>query len=178
MSALTGLEKRLEESEQRLTELIQHLERQQSLEKSLDDARRGLGEASSNLGELATSTKVALESLKIVVDALQETVGILARSNPAETAEAVARIEKELEATREESRKAIGEVTERVSAAQKELEDQIDGGVGEMVSDIGGSLEDIASQQSKSQSTAIRIGYITLIVVLVVLGIETLRFFL
>ena len=148
MSVLAGVEKRLEESEKRLTELIQHLDQQVSLEKSLNDAGRGLGEASSNLGELAATTKVVLESLKSVVDALQETVGILVRSNPAETAEAVARIEKQLEVTHQEAKKSIDEVPERVS-----------------------------DQQSKSHSRATRISYITLIVLLAVLGIEMFWFF-
>ena len=69
-------------------------------------------------------------------------------------------------------------MTERVSAAQKELEIQIEANVGQTVNAIDASLEDSSAQQSKSQNIAIRIGYVTLIVVLVVLGIETLRFFL
>ena len=36
MSVLAGVEKRLEESEKRLTELIQHLEQQASLEKIVE----------------------------------------------------------------------------------------------------------------------------------------------
>ena len=149
MSVMAGLEKRLEESEKRLTELIQHLERQDSLEKSLSDAGRGLGEASNNLGELAASTKVALESLKSMVDALQETVGILVRSNPAETAEAIARIEKKTE-----------------------------GIAGDLNDAIGEALKTVTAEHSRSHDRAMRISYITLIVVVAVLALETVRFFL
>lgn len=192
MSVLAGLEKRLEESEQRLTELIQHLERQQSLEESLGDAGRGLGEASSNLGEVAASTKAALESLKSIVDALQETVGILARSNPAETAEAVARLEKEfgaaqrettnvivkeLESSRQDNKKAIDEVSKQVAQARVGVEAAVQGESANAAAEIQGALKEISGQQSRSQSIALRIGYVTLIVILVVLGIETLRFF-
>ena len=149
MSVMAGLEKRLEESEQRLTELIQHLERQESLEKSLNDAGRGLGEASSHLGDLAASTKIVMESLKSVVDALQETVGILVRSNPAETAEAVARIEKQLERIAGDLNDAIGE-----------------------------ALKTATAEHSRSHDRAMRISYITLVVVVAVLALETVRFLL
>ena len=178
MSVLASVEKRLEESEQRLTELIQHLERQNSLEKSLDDAGRGIGDASSNLGELAASTKVALESLKSVVDSLQETVGILGRSNPAETAEAVARIEKELEADRQETKKAIDEVSRQVSEAKEDIEITVKGGSAETVSKFEATLEKISGQQSESQNRAALISYITLVLVIIVLGIEAIRFFI
>ena len=149
MSVLAGVDKRLEESEKRLTELIQHLEQQASLEKSLNDAGRGLGEASSNLGELAASTKVALESLKSVVDALQETVEILVRSNPAETAEAVARIEKKVEHM-----------------------------AGDLNDAIGKALKTVTVEHSRSHDRAMRISYMTLVVVVAVLALETVRFFL
>jgi len=148
MSVLAGLEERLKESEQRLTELIQHLERQKSLEESLYDAGRGLGEASSNLGELAASTKIVLESLKSVVDALQETVDILVRSNPADTAEAVARIEKQLERNAENLNNAIGE-----------------------------SNKTVTTEHSRSHNRAMRVSYITLIMVAGLLAAEAIRFF-
>ena len=163
MNVMAGLEKRLEESEQQLTGLLQHLERQDSLEKLLNDAGRGIGEASSNLGDLAVSNKAILESLKSVVDSLQEAVGILVRSNPAETVEAVARIGKQLEVTLENvSAKQSKETAEAVARIEKQL---------------GVTLEKISVQQRKSSSRAMRISVITLIVVLVALGIEVLRFF-
>ena len=177
MSVLAVLEKRLEESEQRLTELIQHLERQQSLEKSLDDAGRGLGQASSNLGELAASTKVALESLKSVVDSLKETVDILGRSNPAETAEAVTRIEKELEAVRQGTSKAIDKLSKQVSEATVDIGATVQGESANTAAEIENALKEFSGQQSKWRSIIIRIGYVTLIVVLLHLGIETLRLF-
>ena len=223
MSVLASVEKRLEESEQRLSELIQHLERHNSLEESLDDAGRGIGEATSNLGELAASTKAALESLRSMVDSLQETVGILGRSNPAETVEAVARVEKELESagqetrnvivneleatrqetgqvivkeleatrqetknvivkeleiTREQNKQAIDEVSNQVSAAKVDIGAAVQGGSAETVSKIEAALERISGQQSDSQNRAALISYITLTLVMVVVGLEALRFFL
>ena len=167
MSVLASVEKRLEESEQRLTELIQHLERHNSLEKSLDEAGRGIGEASNNLGELASSTRVALESLKNVVDSLQETLGILERSNPAETVEAVARIEKQLEVAWQEVRNVV---VKELEATRQENKKGID--------EIEATLASISDQQSESQNRAALISYITLALVFVVVGIEAIRFFL
>lgn len=177
MSALASVEKRLEESERRLTELIQHLERLISLEKSLNDAGRGIEEASSNLGELAASTKAVLESLKSVVDLLQETVGILSRSNPTATVEAVARAEKELESTRQEITKAIDKVSKQVTEAKVEIGAAVQGESAETVSGMEATLKTISDQQLESQNRATLILYITLVLVVVIFGIEAIRLF-
>ena len=115
MSVLAELEKRLEENEKRIVELIQHLERQHSLEQSFDDTRQKLGEAGNNIGDLAASTRVAIESLQTVLRAFQSAVGILQHADPAQATEAVARIEGQIEASDREVKKVIEEVAGNAS---------------------------------------------------------------
>ena len=160
MSVLPELEKRLAENEKRIAALIQHLEDHADLEESLRAAGSGLKEANIEVRRLAESAKVANESLAAVLASFRDAVEILRQADPARATEAVARIEERLNSAEQGIKETIDEATRAVSSGQKKVEHQLR-----------------AEAQAIRKAIPTVVSYITLVLVLVLVGFEILRHF-
>ena len=125
MDVMEELMERLGETERRATEVIQRLDRSDSVQQSMVDAGRGLGEASANITDLAIATRAAVESLNSALSAFREAVEVLHRSDPAQAREALSRIEAEQARITEEMRSTRDAVED---LAQRSITNQIFGG--------------------------------------------------
>ena len=125
MDVMEELMDRLGETERRAKEVIQRLDRLDSVQESLVDAGRGLGEASGNVSDLAAATKGAVESLNSALSAFREAVEVLHRSDPAQARETLSRMEEEQARISEEMGSIRGAVEE---LAQRSIINQIFGG--------------------------------------------------
>ena len=125
MDVMEELMERLGETERRATEVIQRLDRSDSVQQSMVDAGRGLGEASANITDLAIATRAAVESLNSALSAFREAVEVLHRSDPAQAREALSRIEAEQARITEEMRSTRDAVED---LAQRSIINQIFGG--------------------------------------------------
>ena len=116
MDVMKELMDRLGETERRAMEVVQRLDRLDSVQESLVDAGRGLGEASANISDLAAATKSAVESLNSALSAFREAVEILHRSDPAQARRILSKIEAEQTRIAEEirsTRDAVEDLTQR-----------------------------------------------------------------
>ena len=208
MSVLAELEKRLAENEKRITRLIQHLEDHAELEESLESAVHGLEQANTRIKRLADSAQIANASLADVLDSFRDAVEILRQSDPAKAAKAIKQIEDRLSGIEDQVKQAIGEAANAVSSGQekvgqqlkaetqaitdaiKQIEDKLSSmeartkaAIDEATNAISRKQER-AEQHLKAEAQAIResapttVVYITLVVVLVLLGFEILRYLL
>ena len=125
MDVMEELMDRLGETERRAKEVIQRLDRLDSVQHSLVDAGRGLGEASANITDLAAGTRAAVESLNSALAAFREAVEVLHRSDPAEAREILSRVEAEQTRISEEVRSIRGAVED---LSQRSIINQIFGG--------------------------------------------------
>ena len=189
MSVWPELDKRLADNERRIAALIQHLEDHAELEESLRAAGSGLKETNAEVRRLAESAKVANESLTAVLDSFQDAVSILQKSDPARATEAVARVEERLKSAEHGIRETIGEAASANSSGQERAEHQVRAEsqairetIGKVASTVS-SGQERAEHQLKAEAQAIRksipttVAYITLVLVLVLLGFEILRYF-
>ena len=118
MSVLTDLETRLAESQDRIAKLIQHLEHQTDLERSLKDAEQGLTSASNGISSLAESTRTLVESLTSTQIAFQEVVAVLQRADPAQVEREVKQISNHVQDVREQLVAQTKEVTDAIATNQ------------------------------------------------------------
>ncbi len=125
MDVMEELMERLGESERRAIEVIERLDRLDSVQESLVDAGRGLGEASANISDLAVATRAAVESLNSALSAFREAVEVLHRSDPAQAREALSRIEAEQARITEDLQSTRDAVED---LAQRSIINQIFGG--------------------------------------------------
>ena len=160
MSVFPELEKRLTENEKRIAALIQHLEDHAELEESLRAAGSGLKEANTEVRRLAESAKVANESLAAVLASFQEAVALLHKSDPARATEAVTRVEERLKNAERGIVDTIGEASSSVSSGQEKAEHQLK-----------------AEAQAIRKSIPTSVTYVTLVLVLVLVGFQILRHF-
>lgn len=160
MSVLQELEKRLAENEKRIAALIQHLEDHAELEESLRASGSGLKETNTAVRYLVESAKVTNDSLADVLASFRDAVAILKKSDPARATEAVARVEERLESAEHGIRESIGAAANTVSSGQEKIEHQLK-----------------TEAQAISKSIPKTVAYITLVLVLVLLGFEILRYF-
>lgn len=194
MSLLADIEERFGETESRINAVVQHLERLGSLEQSLDDAGRGLGEAAANIGSLAVSTRTAIESLNGALDALRQAVEVLRRADPARTNEMIAKIGTQIEGigdrtTRFESDSSVfrDRLLTEISGAASQLSDEsrktrttvaaaAESGARETRKVIENAAVRLAGQQQESISGVKFPVYLTLVLVLVLAGLQVYSF--
>ena len=189
MSVLPELEKRLAENEKRIAALIQRLEDHAELEESLRAAVSGLKESTTEVRRLAKSAKVANESLAAVLASFQDAVALLQKSDPARAAKAVTRVEERLKNAERGILDTIGEAANSVSSGQEKAEHQLRTEAQAISETIGNATSTVskgqerAGHQLKSEAQAIRksiptaVTYMILVLVLVLVGIEILRYF-
>ena len=194
MSLLASIEERLGETEGRINAVVQHLERLPPLEQSLDDAGRGLGEASSHIGDLAVSTRTAIESLSGALDALRQAVEALKRADPARTNEAIEKIGIQVEvigsqlARFESDSRELGErlLSEVASVERQLLEESqsirntiaaaTETRARETSKVIENAAVRLASQQQEAISGVKFLAYLTLVLVLLLAGVQIYSF--
>lgn len=82
-SLMTEVASRLRQTEQRAATIISALERQKSIQDSLDVAGNGLHEANSAIAEFAREAKRATEEFVDTVSALRGAIDMLQQLNPA-----------------------------------------------------------------------------------------------
>lgn len=168
MSVLADIEERLVETKNRISGLVQHLERLGSLEQSLDDAGRGVSEASTNIGNLAASTKIAMESLNGILVVLRQAVEVIQHSDPARTNEAIGKIGAQLE--------DIANQTAKIESGTTEFQKQFSITTSSIVSEIR-NVQETISKQSKAINDIKFIGYATLSSMLALIGLTLYMFF-
>lgn len=76
------LQSQLQNTEERINELVQNIEQWRDLEQSFEQASNGLDQAGANIGELAKAAESAAQSHQKVVELLRGAVNVLERSNP------------------------------------------------------------------------------------------------
>ena len=189
MRLLPELEKRLAENEKRIAALIQHLEEHAELEESLRAAGSGLQEANIEVRRLAESTKVANESLTTVLVSFRDAVAILLKSDPARATEAIASVEVRLESAEHGIKETIDEFASTISSGQEKTEHQVKTeaqAIREAISKVASTVssgQENSEHQLKAEAQAIRksiptaVAYMTLLLVLVLSGVEILRHF-
>ncbi len=107
MKILSELEERLEENQGRIDNLVQHLERHSDLQRAFVNAEQGLLDAGKSIAHLAESARTAVESLNSVQAAFKQIVDLLQRADPEKVAQAVAQVERRLQAARKETAEDI-----------------------------------------------------------------------
>ena len=190
MSLLADIEERFGETESRINAMVQHLEHLAPLEQSLDDAGRGLGEASSNIGNLAVSTKTAIESLNGTLDALRQAVEALRRADPARTNETIARIGTQMEGVssqiakfESDSREFRERLLSEVASVARQLSEESEStrntttaatetGTRETSKVIEKATVRLAGQQQESITGVKLLAYLTLVLVLLLAGLQ------
>ena len=190
MSAYEHLEEQISETAERITALGRHLERLGSLEQSLDGAGRGLGEASANIGNLAASTRAAMDSLDSALKSLRQAVEVLRRADPSRANEMVARIGTQVEGisdqiTRFESESrefrdrllsemtsAAGQLSEESQSTRNAIAAARETGAKETSKVIENAAVRLAGQQQESANGLKFLAYVTLILVLILVGLQ------
>lgn len=81
-TVMTEVASRLRQTEQRAATVISALERQKSIQDSLNVASKGLHEANSAIAKFARETKRATEEFVETVSALRGAIDVLQQANP------------------------------------------------------------------------------------------------
>lgn len=106
MDLMTEVSERIADTEKRVNELVGHLEQQASLEKTLT-------KAGTDIRSLARSTKVAVESLQSALGSFREAVEAFKRHDPMVVLDEIGKVGARIEASGQETRRALEEVVER-----------------------------------------------------------------
>lgn len=148
------LQSQLQNTEERINELVQNIEQWRDLEQSFEQASNGLDQAGTNIGELAKAAEGAAKSLQEVVDLLRGAVNALERSNPDRM---------------HENLKGLSDLTKHSFQEQSQ---QIDQGF----ADLKELFKCASEEQSNSSRGLRRLIYLLLVVAVILCGIDLFPF--
>ncbi len=171
LTLMKEIQNRLRKTEDRAATVIRTLEKDQSMQDSIDAASKGLRETSAAVAGFADRTKKATEVFLDSVSALREVTNVVHQMNPSDLQLKLDQITQQIAKGSEQLQQNIEEVNKWVDQKSGRLKDSIED-VNKRVDQKSGQLQESVEQLGSRIAKAS-----TWIIILVMMGIILNIFF-